>query len=179
MRCFLAVEISEETRRKLLEVIQKARQTGIRSSFIKPEQLHVTLLFLGEKNGQQIIDIQEKLSKLDFPRFTLRVKGAGFFPNEDYVKVFWVGVEDEGNQLQQLHAHIGQWLGEQAEKHFVGHITLARIKGRERMEELKRLSHSLRDEVFGEFLVERVVLKKSTLTPHGAVYEDLNSFPLQ
>ncbi len=178
MRCFLALEINEETREKLAETIRKARQTGINVSFVKPEQLHVTLLFLGEKNESEIGRIQEKLQESKFPRFRLYVKGAGFFPNEQRINVFWTGAGDEQNKLQQLYERTCQLLNEKAEKHFVGHITLARVKGKENLEELRGFKQSLENEVFGEFEVEKVVLKKSTLTPAGAVYEDLNSFPL-
>lgn len=179
MRCFLAIELPEDIKARLQDIIQDAKRMGLAASFCKPEQLHITLLFLGEKPDVQINTITEKMAKLQFPRFDVSVGGAGFFPSENYVRVFWAGAETRNNELQQLHNAVCSLLGEKPEKNFVGHITLARIKGTQNISELKRLKNALTEKKFGEFVADAVVLKKSVLTPAGAAYEDLNTFPLK
>jgi len=179
MRCFLAVEIPEEVKSSLNAVISDANKLGVAASFCRPEQLHITLLFLGEKSYAQVKEIQSRLSALDFPKFPVSIQGAGFFPNDDYVRVFWAGAECKNNELQSLHNAACALLGEKPERVFTGHVTLARIKGVQGLPELKRFKDSLAGRKFGEFTAGAVVLKKSTLGPQGAAYEDLNTFPLK
>lgn len=179
MRCFLAIGLPPDLCRQLEAVVRDAKGLGLAASFSKPEQLHLTLLFLGEKDEEQVQRIQTAISQLKFPPFKLAVQAAGFFPDDHRINVFWAGAESKGGELLGLHQEVCKLLGLAPETRFSGHVTLARIKAPRNLDGLRRLKQSLETRVFGEFTVEKVVLKKSTLTPEGAVYEDLNTFPLQ
>ncbi|MBU1197367.1 RNA 2',3'-cyclic phosphodiesterase [Candidatus Micrarchaeota archaeon] len=179
MRLFIAIDLPDEIERKLEQLTHQAKRLDLHASFSKPEQLHVTLLFLGERTEEEAQQIKEKLVQFQFPKFRLQVEGSGFFPSEDYIKVFWVGVHGTEEQLQKMHEKMSELLEEPFRGPYVGHVTISRVKGKKNVDKLKQLKHALEQEKYGEFEVKEFILRKSTLSPRGAVYEDLNTFSLQ
>ncbi|MFH1106281.1 MAG: RNA 2',3'-cyclic phosphodiesterase [Candidatus Micrarchaeota archaeon] len=179
MRLFLAVEIPEEIRAKLETTVLDARRLGIPASFSKTDQLHITLLFLGEKTDAQLAEIRGKLSGLNSQKFKMFIQGAGFFPSDRFIRVFWAGAQDSYGELHALHTQVCTLLDSRPEPNYAGHITLARVKSPDNLQSLRDLRRTLEGVQFGEFTVSEIVLKKSTLTPEGAAYEDLNTFPLK
>ncbi|MFH1200623.1 MAG: RNA 2',3'-cyclic phosphodiesterase [Candidatus Micrarchaeota archaeon] len=179
MRLFLAIDLPQETRRQLESVISSAKKLGLQASFTQTGQLHITLLFLGEKNEAEKDEIVRKLSALEFPKFRIAIKGTGFFPSARYAKVFWAGAQDEYSQISALYLRACEALGTRPERGFSGHVTLCRLKTPENLEALQQLDRAMQETQFGEFTAASIVLKKSALTPAGAVYEDLNTFPLK
>ena len=175
--------------------IQHSKGKGnlnVRASFTKKEQLHITLLFLGEKTEEEVEKITAALRSFRFEKFQISVGGSGFFPSEKFPRVFWIGANDmtetentksnehgknNSGALKQLHLQIANLLSEKPEKDFKGHVTVARIKSPENIEKLIALKNKLSSISFGSFEVSEIVLKKSTLTPNGAVYEDVGCFP--
>jgi len=66
MRCFIALEISDEAMERLSQIISEAKALGLEASFVKPEQLHVTLAFLGEVGEEEARQKIQALKTLDF-----------------------------------------------------------------------------------------------------------------
>ena len=208
MRCFLSIELPSGIREKLFSSVSEAKDTNgmsgtngiqhskgkgnlnVRASFTKKEQLHITLLFLGEKTEEEVEKITAALRSFRFKKFQIAIAGSGFFPSEKFPRIFWIGTKDTGENtapgehgknnsgaLKQLHLQIANLLSEKPEKDFKGHVTVARIKSPENIEKLIALKNKLSSISFGSFEVSEIVLKKSTLTPNGAVYEDVGCFP--
>ena len=108
--------------------------------------------------------------------FKINLKGAGVFPNPNYIKVIWVGITDPGpmpeiakNLDQQLNG-----LGFKSEKRgFKPHITLGRVKTRKNKDQLKRLIINNEDRIFGEININSVKLIKSVLDSRGPTYYTL------
>ena len=200
MRCFLAIEIPSGIREKIFSAVSEAKDvndtnglngTGIRASFTKKEQLHITLLFLGEKTEEEIRKIIAALRPFRFKKFQIAIEGAGFFPSEKCVRVFWIGAKDgtentesgkhgknKSGVLKQLHLQVANILSEKPERDFTGHVTVARIKSPENIEKLIALKNKLSSVSFGSFEASEIVLKKSNLTQKGAIYEDVEHFLL-
>ncbi len=176
MRCFAALELSEEARKKLSEIISEAKALGLEASFVKAEQLHVTLAFLGEISEEEAGKKIEALKTLEFPAFDLEIKGLGFFPNEDFIRVFWAGCES--SELRALQEKVAELVGLKKEREFTEHLTLARIRGRKNIDALKALKEKHANDSFCSFRAKTVSFKKSTLTPQGPVYEDLAAVEL-
>ena len=156
----MAIELPE----KVKDELERFKQNiSGRVKFVEKENLHLTLKFLGEVNPNNVI---ERLKAVKHRTFTMRLKGVGFFPNERFIRVIWVGVDLGRDKVKRLYDDISAVLGDGEE--FVPHVTLARVKGR-----VKVLN---RDFTSSEFEVKGFSLFKSTLTPKGPVYEKIHSF---
>jgi RNA 2',3'-cyclic 3'-phosphodiesterase len=179
MRLFLAINLRHEIKEELVDVLSTLKEFELDANFVQEEQVHITLLFLGEKSDPDKNRIQSALRKIHFQKFNLTVRGAGFFPNEHNPKVFWIGVQSPNQELVKLQGEICNALKVDSEKEFTGHITLARIRGNRNMDELMELKQELVHKVFGEFEVRRFDLVKSELTTKGPLYTILERFVLE
>lgn len=176
MRCFVAVELLEENVSALSSLQSEARKLGLEASFPSRENLHLTLAFLGEKSEGEVARIVSSLREITFKPFPLRVEGTRFLPSDEFARVFYAGVAPS-KQLSQLQSRISQATGVAEERPFHPHVTLARIRGRKNIASLVALKQRSEKTFFGETLVSKFFLKKSVLSPKGAVYEDIAVFP--
>jgi len=168
--------------REKLTAIQAELGKSATIKFVEKENLHITLFFFGEVGDKKLKEIKEIASTWinTFPRFWVRLRGIGVFPDLSYVRVVWVGAEaPELKELHQTLAQRFQQLGLHEDKPFVPHLTLGRVKRVIDRENLKMVLNKFRTFEFGEFEVNEIKLKKSTLTPHGPIYEDIFKFQLQ
>lgn len=123
MRLFIAIPLPDEIKNeagRLHQVLDK----GI-FRLTKPEQMHITLAFLGETDASQIANIRNKLSLIKFREFELQTSGSGFFPSGNKIRVIWIGlkVNDEFMRLQQQIREIFGF-----KEKLMPHITIARAK---------------------------------------------------
>ncbi|MBM9512319.1 RNA 2',3'-cyclic phosphodiesterase [Desulfogranum marinum] len=126
-RLFVALDLPESITARIESLC-----SGLPSArWITPEQLHLTLCFIGEVEGAAFHDIREELSHVITEPFSMRLDGMGFFPPRGKPRVVWVGVE-KNEQLHLLHQKIYTCLtraGVKLEKRkFAPHITIARLK---------------------------------------------------
>ncbi len=184
IRSFLAIELPEPILRKIGEV-----QGGLRSSradvrWTNPEAIHLTLKFFGNIEESRIDPI---LKSIEGPirnahPFSLKVRGVGAFPHLKNPRVIWIGLVDEREALTTLQKQIEIYLekiGFQPEdRPFHPHLTLGRMKSSRGKEELAGRMEGYREEAFGDFEVERVVLFKSDLRPSGPIYTSLRELRL-
>ncbi len=178
VRSFICVEINNaEVVRQIEEQIKKTRFEGVRP--VKSNQLHLTLKFLGEVPESRIASIKQAIQSIDFPSFNILLEGIGCFPNLNYIRVVWIGIREGSDNLKQLTNMIEKKLnpiGFPREKRgFSPHLTLARIK-KLRNADKKQLTAVIQDSKaisIGVQMIDKFILKKSTLTPKGPIYEDL------
>lgn len=194
MRTFIAIELSENLKNFLAELIKvKANLEGI--SVVKKENFHITLKFLGEVEDRIIPNLSKILISIanQFEPFSLKLTHPGVFPDKIRPKVIWIGTENN-DTLKKLAKQIDERvheLGFQKEnREYKSHITLARVKnyqnGRYLFQQiLKNFSEYTSNLNFQngsdqrlEIFVKDFVLMKSTLTPQGSIYEILERFPL-
>ncbi len=176
MRCFVAIDLPNEVRHRMSLAVAAAKSLGVAASFPVPEQLHCTLAFLGEKSEAEVKKITESLHAVRQRRFKATAAGLGFFPSENFARVFWAGLE--GKEIVELQKKIVSALGMVEEKPFAAHVTLARIKSTTNLRQLIDYARENKQAGYGEFEVTKFVLKKSTLSPQGAVHEDVAEFAL-
>lgn len=180
MRCFISIDVEDETTRdNLVSFINKFREfNGVNP--VRPENLHLTLLFLGDVNEGNVTELRENFvnvtDNMNVGKFTCSVEDVGVFPHMNYISVVWAGAKPE-RELNELHMNYTEritFTNEQNEGDFVPHITVSRVKylnsdEKSALQELVRESQ----QSFGAFEVANVRLKKSTLTDEGPIYEDL------
>jgi RNA 2',3'-cyclic 3'-phosphodiesterase len=133
MRIFVALDIDDDIRQRILRFMEGVRGFAPDARWVRPESLHVTLKFIGEKPAQAVDEIKRALSSAQSETFDLAVRAYGFFPTAKAARVFWVGIES-GPQLAALAKKIDEitsTLGIAPEDHtFSPHLTLARGGGR-------------------------------------------------
>ncbi len=183
MRTFVALEISEEVRERLERFQRKLLRGWASLKLVEPENLHLTLKFLGEVEEGRLGEVEEALRRGCsgvFP-FTMEVKGTGVFPSPQYVRVVWAGVGEGWEKVSSLQRGVDRELGRLGfprDPEFVPHLTLARVKNVKNRGEFLRAVEEGGKEEFGRMEVREVHLKKSVLTPRGPIYEDLRTFSL-
>jgi 2'-5' RNA ligase len=178
VRCFIAVDIdSPELKAKLVDLERELEGLGCSLKLVEPENIHVTLRFLGEIPEGLVSDVARALDGLSAKPFKLTLKGLGAFPSALKPRVVWVGVSEGAAELAELHSQVESLirpLGFRPEREpFVSHVTLARVKSSRGLQGLSRLIAERRLVELGSMQVEAVKLKRSTLTPRGPVYSDI------
>ena len=127
MRLFVALSLPEDVQQRLSGLANGL--PGAR--WVKPENLHLTLRFLGEVDNLAAADVDDALAKIRSPGFDLSLNGIGHFGEGRKLRALWVGV-DASDQLMRLQEKIEQALiraGLPPEpRKFKPHITLARFK---------------------------------------------------
>ena len=182
MRAFVALELPDAIRAACRRKLERLRQLA-RIRLTPARNLHVTLAFLGDIDDEQAGPIAEALRAglAGAPAWTLHVQRVGAFPGGGRPRVLWCGVEDLMGRCADGHDRVWGALEpfgfERETRPFRPHITFGRIRS-------GRIGAALRDalrasEEFdaGAAPVERVVLMQSELTPQGAEYSDVASFP--
>jgi 2'-5' RNA ligase len=186
VRLFVALEIPAAVRDNLAAQVEElrelcARVADKRPRWVRPENLHVTLKFIGEVSPAKLDGIRGALSAIrsDAP-VDLKFRGLGFFPNENHPRVLWVGLEASAN-LSSLAVDIEGALETQGiareRRAFTPHLTLARIEPPGLHEELGATIQKNGAREFGSFQTREFHLIESKLKPAGAEYTTLASYP--
>ncbi len=181
MRLFIAIEIPAEVRAALAALIREFRAVAPQAKWVRPENMHITLKFLGETESAKLSAIREAFHSVRSSQaVALRFLGLGFFPNEKRAKVFWAGMESSANLLE-IAADIDQSmhkLGFPLENRpFTPHLTLARFEPSGIPANLFAAAEARSSREFGSFSAREFHLIESKLKPAGAEYTTLHSFP--
>ena len=183
IRAFIAVDLDDPVIEKVCNVVEilKPRITEIR--WLRKENLHLTLKFLGNIAESQVEPITAALRHPLglFSPCTISAKGLGVFPDFRRPKILWVGLT--GDQLVQLAAEIESALmplGFTPENRaFTPHLTIGRWReGSRPVKNLRQEIDSLNDFEFGACAVRQIVLFQSVLKPEGASYSELRTIQL-
>lgn len=158
---------------------------GNSMNWTRPEQIHLTLNFLGNIPSSRLQEFEDVLSRIaagEHP-FALQCQGLGCFPNTRNPKVLWAGLTGEITLLLRLKSLLDDGLEKlgiaREERAFHPHLTIGRVKHlvpKERRKFEQMLEGS--GPFFGEWPVERMDFVRSNLTPEGSQYSILKSFPL-
>jgi 2'-5' RNA ligase len=175
LRLFVAVDLPKNLRDQIAPMCNGI--TGARWS--KPEQLHITLRFLGAVPEDDLDRIRQALAPVRLPSFQLEVRRTGVFPPHKLPRVLWLGLAPT-EPLCALKEAIDAALGPDPEcdrRTFSPHLTLARFTSRPR-DELARFLATHGEFQAGPWVVREFHLYKSTLRRTGAVHEVVETYPL-
>lgn len=135
MRCFLAIPLSDEIKDYLFSLAtdlkKEFKKHNLKASFVPKKNLHLTLMFLGELSDEKIDQIKNSINNLNVKPFKFRIKTLGVFPNEDFIRVLWVGIEPDKDVIKlqkSIDESLLDVLGLKRDHEFGAHITLARIR---------------------------------------------------
>jgi RNA 2',3'-cyclic 3'-phosphodiesterase len=174
MRIFIAVELPKEIKDSV-EFLKESFKSVKGLRFVSRENVHVTMKFLGEVDENKVSELVAALNQVKFRPFSLSLSKLGVFPSEREMRVLWVSVEPE-EPLLELKKQIDAVLPGFKDDHpFKSHITIARISYISPDDKCKVGELLMNTQIQKkEFLVEKFILYKSTLTPKGPVYENIN-----
>lgn len=184
IRTFIALELPPAVINLLREVQQELKRLKLGARWVRPENIHLTLKFLGDINPDDIGRIGDAMigAAADIPPLTLSVRQIGVFPGIKRPRVIWIGL---GGNIQELLALQGRLeteldtLGFPREKRaFKAHLTLGRIKQAANPDVIGRMMRQYASLSSEEFTCDQVTLFKSDLKPSGAVYTKLKQTEL-
>ncbi len=184
IRAFIAIPLPASLQERIYRETQPLRTQLNREiiRWVPPENIHITLKFLGDTEKEKLEKLKELLAKeiTQTPSFEISVKNLSVFPNISRPSVVWIGVENNG-KLSTLHQRVqaaASQIGSVPEKRrFSAHLTLGRVtrKGynkRVRSQIRKTLEESAKYD-FGKVLVDTIHIFQSKLTPRGAKYSTI------
>jgi RNA 2',3'-cyclic 3'-phosphodiesterase len=182
LRCFIAVEMPEDLKTAIGTVIEDLKKTGADIKWVGPENIHITLKFLGATEEELLKPICDALSaKLArYTPFYIKIAYVGCFPDERRPRVVWVGIQDTG-LLKEIQEEIETGMekfGFPPEKRaFSPHITIGRVKSQKRVPEMMKILKKYSSAHFADMEIKAAALMKSELRPAGAQYSRLAEIP--
>jgi 2'-5' RNA ligase len=186
IRSFLAFELPSEIRGQIEKISRELEQSSLPVRWVKTQNIHLTMIFLGSVSEDTIDDIKEKCGAVAerFSAIKIRLNGIGVFPNWRRPRVFWIGLDGEIESLSNLRNELQvelKALGFKPEKRpFRPHLTLGRFKSSlERDEELKWILDRFHDINSNLNYLNQLILFKSDLKPSGPVYTKMAAWPLR
>jgi len=153
--------------------------------WVKPENIHITLKFLGDIHPEMIQPIANCMDRCGKEHHSVQLfsKGIGVFPGLKRPRVLWAGINGETNALraiqEQLDEHLGSIGVPKENRPFKGHLTIGRFKGSPDSKKLVSVIKEFSIFETKSFSAETLSLYKSDLTPSGAVYTQIAAAPLQ
>lgn len=177
-RLFIAIDVPDALVRSLGDLDPNLR--GVR--WLPPEQLHLTLSFLGDVPEETDVRLRERLNAIRFSAFFLPLTGMGAFPGKGRPSVIWIGVGLGHPHLFQLHKHVQDAAlaaGLEPDlRPWHPHITLARCRDVSR-ESISPFLKANVDFDAGMFRVESFALYSSELKPEGSIHTRIHEiFPV-
>lgn len=176
MRTFIAISLPAGIKAQLKTIQEELTKIPVQLKWVKPENLHITLKFLGDIEAESLGKVKEAILETAAKQaaFSLHLGGFGFFPNPRKPRVFFISSWPE-KELENIAYSLEEKMQNSSLKErrkFTSHITLARIKDLSNTQQLKEKADSLCLKE-SSFQVERISLYKSTLTSQGPIYEEI------
>jgi len=185
MRLFIALPLPASVENSLAVIIDDLKTKGGKVKWVKPQNIHITVRFLGETDKGLIPDIRNIMDNVGskYNSYNLTIDRLGGFPNLNKPRVIWAGLKDDdqinimARMVKEVEYDIRKLGFDPEEKRFRPHLTLGRIKVAKGLEELLDSLRSYQLESFSCKL-NKLRLFKSTLTPQGPIYECLHEVML-
>ena len=178
IRSFVSIDLdNSQVLTRILSVLSSLQSLGGDLKSVEPENIHLTLKFLGNVSKSRLGEVKSALQQISFPPFNVEIKGAGAFPNLNHMNVIWVGIDEGWTQLEQIYEQSERVLSaigfRREDRRFSPHITIARIRSSRKKDEIASFLRHLSEESFGTITVDKVRLKQSVLSSSGPQYSTL------
>lgn len=177
MRTFIAINLSDEVKNSINAIIENFKKIDPKIKWVKKENLHLTLKFLGEVDEEKIKRIGSSLEKkVKFSDFEITLNGIGTFP-----RTIWIGTTDGKEKVKEIWENVEEAAEEcgfeRDHRSFSAHVTIGRIKSKPE-KTLKKEIENLKEFNFGTQMVSSITMIKSTLTKAGPIYEEIYKIKL-
>lgn len=174
MRIFISIELPKGVQKEIVSVQKQIQNSDVKMTLVESGIVHLTMKFLGELTDNRVEQVVNELKKLKFKKFKAKLGRVGVFPNPNFIRVVWLGVNPR-DEFVNVHDKIDEALHKirfRPDKVFENHATLSRVKWLKDKTKYFEMLHKIEVKPV-EFVVDKIHLKKSTLTESGPVYEDI------
>lgn len=182
LRTFIALDMPAAIKAAIAEYVQPLKALHGRVSWVKPENLHLTLKFLGDTPVNRIDEIAAALQELAAAStaFSATVAGAGAFPNGEKPRVLWVGLDEPAGTLVKLAQAIDERMHRlgfaKESRAFAPHLTIGRVKDARIPEVIRALQAKPFVAMPAPF--HEIIFMQSELNRAGAIYTPLRKLAL-
>ncbi len=176
MRTFIALNLPSRKRQRIHHAVRTLREEGLPVRWVEPDNLHLTLKFLGEIRPERLADVEGAVARVAATTqpFTLVMEGFGAFPTVRRPRVIWMSAQatPELRCLKQdLEWALADFGFEAETRAFHPHVTLGRADPGDRAGAFRTLDEMLaRFDVTSEVAVRTVDIMRSHLSKEGAQY---------
>jgi 2'-5' RNA ligase len=187
IRSFIAVELASRVTARAKALVEKLKTPGVDVNWVPPQQMHLTLKFLGNVADAEIPEICSVVSRAaaEIEPFEIICRGLGGFPSSAQARTLWIGIEQGHAELCELQAAIDNALSNKLgfakeQKSFTPHLTIGRVKGGT-PEGMQQLAAKLAEQAQFDAdltVVEEAIIFASFLGRSGPTYEALAHCPL-
>lgn len=182
VRTFIAIPLPQTIQSRVIEHVTRLQADfpGVRASWVRAQNLHLTLKFLGNVALGDVarISAATELATRSVPPVSVSVSGCGSFPARGRPNVLWIGVQDETGRLNQLHSRLEQECERAGfardDRGFNPHLTIARLRGSDGTRELGELHKRIGFPPVS-FSAAEVVVFRSELHPNGSRHSVISS----
>ena len=185
LRSFLAFELSGPLKESLRQVSQDLKKTSLDAKWVKIDNIHLTVIFLGDIEEQWLnqMDIAARATCSLFAPFAVSLKSMGCFPNKKKARVLWLGLAGDLGRMADFQKTLQKGLNplnvKKEDREFKPHLTLGRFRTPGNQGQLlDTILRQYQDLTSPVMPLTELVLFKSDLKPGGAEYPKLRSWPL-
>lgn len=176
MRTFIAIDIPEEIKEKIIDIQKKLPE--FKGKLTERENLHLTLKFLGEVDENKIEKIKEKLREIKFNPFKTEIDSLGVFDNRKSHKyeqslIVWLHMKNCDALQEQIDSKLERLF--EKEKRFMSHLTIARVKSVKNKKDFTEKLYKINVPKMN-FYVDSFILKESKLTEKSSIYKDIEIY---
>jgi len=178
MRLFIATPISHEVEKELARIISTFKNAGGPVKWVAPSSVHLTLKFLGETDEKFIPQLKDIINEAAMAHRAIptSLNSLGAFPNLNRARVYWVDLVGGASELAQIAGQLDNAIHdlgfEKESRPFRAHLTLGRVKFPQGLQKLNETVKTFKVNQLQQ-VFDRIILFKSTLTPRGAIYDNL------
>ena len=183
IRSFLAFELPVDIKEIIMAISDDVRQLSLQVRWINITNIHLTIVFMGNVQEEQIKPIQEIVRDvcLGYGPFSVGIKGIGLFGRRRNPRVLWVGLDGAIDRMgcfrDDLQKKLRPFGIKEEKRRFKPHLTLGRFrKGARTGTRLDDLLSEYHDLTSHECTMRELVLFKSDLKQGGAVYSKLDGW---
>jgi 2'-5' RNA ligase len=181
MRAFIAIELSNEIRDAIAQIQSHLKYSGADVKWVEKDNIHLTLKFLGEITEEKCEKIKTILDEIGKSTKTFELSGPfciGAFPNINYPRVIWIGLDKGAKEAAVLAEKIDEALSrigfQKESRPFAAHLTIGRVRSQKNKEALKEKISNLQLATCSLQLIRSVSVFQSALTPKGPIYTRLH-----
>jgi RNA 2',3'-cyclic 3'-phosphodiesterase len=174
MRAFIGITLTKQIQQKVSRIQAKIRKIGADVKYVERENLHICLRFLGDIDKNQLGAVKRALERgLEGEKeLELKITAVGAFPNNNHIRVLWVGVEKGLEKfVEKINKELQEEGFEMPPGKFRGHITLGRVKTAKNKEKLQEMFKTRPCEGNMKVHVKEIGIFSSTLTKAGPFYK--------
>lgn len=167
---FVCIWIPDFLRKRIVKFQEEMKKLVMKAKFIEPENLHLTVTFLGEVEEREINSLKEMLdnSVKNIVKFNIKLEGLKIIPNENYIRVIGINAKN-GDNISNLIKNVANVIDGKFYEEMK--LTLCRVKNIIDKQALRNFIEKYRNVEIGILNVKSISIVKSILTRRGPVYK--------